>query len=112
REAEHLGVDRFLGREVVQQARPPQADGPGDLVQRGAVVAVIGEAATCLDDDRVPRREDRFGGSHRPRVGDPPRTTAALSGTDGRYGRSMDIVAAVYIENIELRPAPGPSTRI
>lgn len=24
----------------------------------------------------------------------------------------MDIVAAVYIENIELRPAPGPSTRI
>ena len=24
----------------------------------------------------------------------------------------MDIVAAVFIENIELRPAPGPSTRI
>ena len=24
----------------------------------------------------------------------------------------MDIVAAVYIENIELRPAPGPSTKI
>lgn len=24
----------------------------------------------------------------------------------------MDIVAAVYIDNIELRPAPGPSTRI
>ncbi len=25
---------------------------------------------------------------------------------------SMTIVAAVFIENIELRPAPGPSTRI
>ncbi|MCB0977515.1 MAG: hypothetical protein KDB02_08660 [Acidimicrobiales bacterium] len=25
---------------------------------------------------------------------------------------SMSIVAAVFIENIELRPAPGPSTRI
>ena len=24
----------------------------------------------------------------------------------------MDVVAAVFIENIELRPAPGPSTRI
>lgn len=24
----------------------------------------------------------------------------------------MDIVASVFIENIELRPAPGPSTRI
>ena len=24
----------------------------------------------------------------------------------------MEIVAAVFIENIELRPAPGPSTRI
>src|SRR3954464_8653255 len=24
----------------------------------------------------------------------------------------MDIVAAVFIENIDLRPAPGPSTRI
>ena len=29
-----------------------------------------------------------------------------------RYGRAMDIVAAVFIENIELRQAPGPSTRI
>ena len=28
------------------------------------------------------------------------------------HGMDMTIVAALFIENIELRPAPGPSTRI
>ena len=37
--AEDLGVDGVLGREVVQQARPADADRLGDLVERRAVVA-------------------------------------------------------------------------
>ena len=41
------------------------------------------------------------------------RRTVAARGTTGRVRSGlMDIVAAVFIENIELRPAPGPSTRI
>ena len=34
---EHLGVQRVLRREVVQQARPADADGLGDVVERRAV---------------------------------------------------------------------------
>ena len=43
-----------------------------------------------------------------PVLDDCTRSSRRWPATVGR----MDIVAAVFIENIELRPAPGPSTRI
>ena len=49
---EHLVVQRFLGGEVVQQARPANADPGGDVVQRGAFVAAVGEATHGLGDDQ------------------------------------------------------------
>ena len=51
RPLEHGLVDRVLRREVVQQARPPDADAGGDVVQRRALVAVLGEAATGFEQD-------------------------------------------------------------
>ena len=44
RPLEDLPVEGLLRREVVQQARAADADGLGDVVQRRAVVAVLGEA--------------------------------------------------------------------
>ena len=45
RALEHLLVDGLLRGEVVQQAGPADADAGGDVVERRAVVAVLGEAA-------------------------------------------------------------------
>lgn len=43
-----------------------------------------------------------------PPVGnDAPRSPAP-----GRYGGAMHIVSALFVENFEMRQAPGPSTRI
>ena len=61
---EHLGVDRLLRREMMQETRTTQAHRSGDVVQRRAVVTVVGETPPRLDDDRVPRRERGFGGCH------------------------------------------------
>ena len=51
---EDLLVERFFRREVVQQARPPDADAGGDVVERGAVVAGVGEARHRLVEDLLP----------------------------------------------------------
>ena len=59
---EDLAVQRVLGREVVQQARPADADAGGDVVQRGALVAVLAEAVQRLGEDQVARRQP----PHRP----------------------------------------------
>ena len=42
---EHLAVQRFLRGEVVEQARTPDADSRGDVVERRSLVALVGEAA-------------------------------------------------------------------
>src|SRR5690606_33752440 len=49
---EHRLVDRGLRREVVEQAGAPDADAGGDVVERGPLVAALGEAATGLLEDR------------------------------------------------------------
>ena len=54
---EDLVVQRFLGREVVQQAGPADADAGGDVVERGAVVARFGEAVQRLGDDLIAGRD-------------------------------------------------------
>src|SRR5690606_4599540 len=53
---EHRLVDRTLRREVVQQAGPPDADARRDVVERGPLVAALGEAAASLLEDRRPCR--------------------------------------------------------
>ena len=58
-----LAVQGLLRREVVQQARSADADPFGDVVERGAVVALLGEAFDGLAEDRVTRgRRTRSGG--------------------------------------------------
>ena len=48
---QHRAVERFLRREVVEQARPPDPDLVGDLGQARAGVAVVGETvARDLED--------------------------------------------------------------
>ena len=49
---EHLVVQRLFGWEVVQQARPTNADPGGDVVQRGSFVAALCEASHGLGDDQ------------------------------------------------------------
>ena len=68
---EHLGVDRLLRREVVQDARPADADPRGDVVEGRAVEAPLGEAPACLDEDRLARRTGRVGGHGREGTGPP-----------------------------------------
>ena len=65
---EHLAVQHFLGREVVEQRLPADADLGDDVVQRRAVVPVVREAgergvedlisggAALADGDVVDRR--------------------------------------------------------
>ena len=52
-ELEHLAVQRLLGREVVQQAGPTDADAGGDVVERRALVAGGREADDRLVEDRL-----------------------------------------------------------
>ncbi|MFM2077395.1 MAG: hypothetical protein RJA49_1285, partial [Actinomycetota bacterium] len=59
---EHLAVQRVLGREVVQQARPADADTCGDVVQRRAVVPGLGKAVERLGKNEVARRDVLRGG--------------------------------------------------
>ena len=70
---EHLAVERLLGREVVQQARPPDPDAGGDVVQRRALVPGRGEADDGLVEDQLPRGAGRSGvtADGVPRSGDP-----------------------------------------
>ena len=51
RALEDLAVQRLLGREMVEEARPADADPFGDVVERGTVVAVFGEAAKGFRQD-------------------------------------------------------------
>ena len=53
---EDLSVEGFFRVEVVQQARPPDADAGGDVVERRAVVPGMGEAGQRLVEDLVARR--------------------------------------------------------
>ena len=55
---EDLAVQRLLGREVVQQAGPADADAGGDVVERRALVAGRREAGHGLVEDRLARRAD------------------------------------------------------
>ena len=55
---EDLPVEGVLRVEVVQQARPPDPDASGDVVQRRAVVAVLGEAVERLGEDLLARRSE------------------------------------------------------
>jgi hypothetical protein len=70
------GVERILAREVVVERRDPQLDGRGDVAQRGARVATLGEERLC-------RVEDALGGqlalAAKPRV-------EARGGLDRRQG--------------------------
>ena len=52
---QHRAVQRFLRREVVQQARAADADLVGDLVEARAGVAVLGEAAARDLEDQLLR---------------------------------------------------------
>ena len=52
-------------RDRVEHIRKFSHDALGDVVERGAVVAVIGEAPARFDDDRLTRGEHGVGGSHR-----------------------------------------------
>jgi len=54
RRFQHLAVEGVLRGEVVQETRAPDADGLGDLVQRSAVVAVLGEALRGGAQDGFP----------------------------------------------------------
>jgi N-acetylglucosamine-6-phosphate deacetylase len=51
RQFEDLAVDGVLRREVVQEARSANAHPGGDVVERGAVEPVVGEASPPLDED-------------------------------------------------------------
>ena len=53
---EDLSVEGLLRVEVVQQARPPDPDAGGDVVERRAVVAGMREAGQRLVEDLVARR--------------------------------------------------------
>ena len=51
RTLEHLAVERLLRREVVQEAGPADPHGGGDVVERRALVTVLGEATEGLSQD-------------------------------------------------------------
>ena len=50
---EDFAVQGFFRREVVQQAGATDAHAGGDVVERRAVVAVLGEAAARLGQDEL-----------------------------------------------------------
>ena len=57
RRLEHLPVDGLLVGEVVQEAGLADAHAGGDVVERGAGEALLGEAVLRLQQDRVPGRQ-------------------------------------------------------
>ncbi len=64
-----LLVERFLRREVVQEARPLDADLVGDLREAGRREAVIGEPPAGDDDDQLLGPCPAGGCLHSPTVG-------------------------------------------
>jgi hypothetical protein len=52
---EHRGVERFLAREVVVEARGGQIDRGGDVAHRGAREAALGEQGLGRVEDAVAR---------------------------------------------------------
>ena len=56
---EDLAVERLLGGEVVEQARPANADAGSDVVERRALVAVGAEAGDGLVEDQLARGAGR-----------------------------------------------------
>ena len=65
RREQHRAVERFLRGEVVQQARAPDADLVGDVVQARARVAVVAEAPQRdLEDEVLGRRAGTRGQRH------------------------------------------------
>ena len=56
---EHLAVQSLFGGEVMQQARAPDPDELGDVVERGPLEAVLGETPQGGVQDRLARRDAR-----------------------------------------------------
>ncbi len=92
---EDLAIHGLLGREVMQEALATDSDLVGDHVQRGAVEAALGKEMPCCHDDRL--------------LGVAPNhelTILALRSA------GMQIIAALFIDEIDLRQVAGPATRI
>lgn len=92
---EHLAVHGFLGREVMQEALSTNAYFVGDQVQRGAIEAAFREEMARRHDDGL------FGVAPNHDL-----TIVALRSA------GMQIIAALFIDEIDLRQVAGPSTRI
>jgi len=101
---EHFSVEDLLRREVMQQALPPHAHLLGDEVERRAIESTLGEESLGGDDGRLFRCQP---GHDRDVTAGPPRRCHG-AGTVS----FMEIISALFIDEIDLRQVPGPATRI
>ena len=98
---EHFAVHRLLCGEVVQEALALDTHLGRDHVECRAIEAALGEQMPCGDNYRFPRRS--------------PNHAEQRSGAGAVLPLTcvtMEIIAALFIEEIDLRQVTGPATRI